>query len=67
MTHFVKARKIGTKRYWFLGDNGRMVNRRVFALRFTAETAAKAIAAIASDNPGYEFRAQRIPGSTSHA
>jgi hypothetical protein len=67
-THFVKARKDGAKSFFFLGSGGSLTRLRVHAVPFTHEGAQNAVAVLAADNPGWEFRTQPISAKRpSHA
>lgn len=56
---YVKARKEGDKRYWFVGSEGKLNRLRVHAIMFTHERAQDRVAVLAMDNPGFEFKTQR--------
>ncbi len=56
----VKARKNGSKRYKFVGSEGSLTKHREYALTFTHEEAQNRVAVLAMDNPGFDFKTQRM-------
>jgi hypothetical protein len=53
---YIKARKVGAKRWEFLKDNGGLTHLRVHATPYEPDGMAERLAGLRNDNPHYEFK-----------
>lgn len=66
LTHFIKVRFAGERRFSFLTREG-TTRLRVHASQFTHENAQKALEVLRADNPEHEFKIVPIYPRAAHA